>query len=529
MNTASLDADGINRKKLFAGACLALLPTAFSFVLVSNILGQLKNEFILTNQDVGYIGGAALWGMALSLLFLGPFLEKFGLKVAATGAFICHLLGVTLFLAAAPFAGDPTGFWVLFGGAIGMGIGNGLIEVTGNPLAAALFPENKTTKLNHFHAFFPGGMVLGGLLGWAMVQIGSVGPLEISHWTIQIAIVYIPILIYGAMLLPEKFPKTELAQAGIPMAEMFKYTFTHPLVLLLIVVKMVTVSLELGPMRWIPEVLKAAGLHGMLVFVWITGLMCVLRLFAAPVVERLAPTGMLFCAAILTALGLFMFSSIESGIVPLMAAATVFAFGVAFFFPTMVGFMSERFPKAGSLGIVLMIGMGMAASGTVQGLMGGVADRYLPEALDETRTVAVMEQVEARYPAYVAAATEVADNPQALADLGYRAADAQNVLTHNQRALEHYRTTGELDGSLTGNALRALVEGGLPQEQALAKDAFGILRPADNYGGRMAFRWIMPIALIVALFFGLMFLSDRKKGGYRAVRLESAAPGTGSV
>jgi fucose permease len=529
MTTATPDANGINRQKLFAGACLALLPTAFSFVLVSNILGQLKTEFILTNQDVGYIGGAALWGMALSLLFLGPFLEKFGLKVAATGAFICHLLGVTLFLAAAPFAGDPVGFWVLFGGAIGMGIGNGLIEVTGNPLTAALFPKNKTTKLNHFHAFFPGGMVLGGLLGWGMVQVGSLGPVQVSHWTIQIAIVYIPILVYGAMLLPEKFPKTELAEAGIPMGEMFKYTFTHPLVLMLIALMMVTVSLELGPMRWIPEVLQAAGLHGMLVFVWITGLMAVLRLFAGPIVERLAPTGMLFCAAVLTALGLFLFSHIESGMVPLMLAATVFAFGVAFFFPTMVGYMSERFPKAGSLGIVLMIGMGMAASGTVQGLMGGVADRYLPQALDEQRTVAIMEQVEERFPAYVTAAEQAAGDPQVLADLGYRAADAENVLVHNQRALVHYRNTGELDGSLTGNALRALVESGLPQEQALATEAFGVLRPADNFGGRMAFRWIMPIALIVALFFAVMFIRDRKAGGYRAVRLKSASPGAGTV
>ncbi len=529
MSTETLDASGINRKKLFAGACLALLPTAFSFVLVSNILGQLKTEFILTNADVGYIGGAALWGMSLSLLILGPFLEKFGLKVAATGAFIFHLLGVTLFLAAAPFAGDPSGFWVLFFGAIGMGIGNGLIEVTGNPLTAALFPENKTTKLNHFHAFFPGGMVLGGLLGWAMVQIGSIGPLAIGHWTIQIAIVYIPILIYGAMLLPEKFPKTETGEAGIPMGEMFKYTFTHPLVLLLILVMVVTVSLELGPMRWIPEVLKSAGLHGMLVFVWITGLMAVLRLFAEPIVERLAPTGMLFCASILTALGLLMFSTFESGVFKLMVAATVFAFGVAFFFPTMVGLMSERFPKAGSLGIVLMIGAGMGGAGYLQGLMGGVADRHLPDAMDQQSVVEIMEEVTERYPTYVEQAEAVSDNPEALAELGYRAADAANVLMHNSAALQDVRADGELNGALVGNALRSIVDGGLPQEAALAEEANQILRPADNYGGRMAFRWVMPVALVVALFFALMYWRDRKQGGYRAVKLESSKPGAGSA
>src|SRR5699024_9159421 len=105
MNTSNKSVRTINRSRLFKGSCMALLPTAFSFVLVSNILNQLKAEFILTNAQVGYIGGAALWGMAISLLVIGPFLEKIGFKTATKGAFIGHLSGVTLFLAAYPFAG----------------------------------------------------------------------------------------------------------------------------------------------------------------------------------------------------------------------------------------------------------------------------------------------------------------------------------------------------------------------------------------------------------------------------------------
>ncbi|MDZ7720130.1 MAG: MFS transporter [Balneolaceae bacterium] len=175
-----MNKEDLERKKLFAGICLALLPTAFSFILVSNILGQLKNEFILTNADVGYIGGAALWGMAISLLVIGPFLEKIGLKKATIGAFVGHISGVTLFLIGYLFAGDPSAFWILFLGAIGMGVGNGMIEVAGNPLTAALYPDNKTTKLNLFHSFYPGGLVVGGLLGWIMTQIGGVGPINVS-------------------------------------------------------------------------------------------------------------------------------------------------------------------------------------------------------------------------------------------------------------------------------------------------------------------------------------------------------------
>lgn len=525
MSTATLDANGIHRSRLFAGVCIALFPTAFSFALVGGILGQLKAEFILTNAAVGTIGGAVLWGMALSLIAIAPFLEKVGLRVAAIGAFIGHLVGVSLFLSAFFVAGTPAGFWVLFLGALCLGIGNGLIEATGNPMTAALYPDRKTVKLNHFHAFFPGGMVVGALLGWVMFQVG------LAHWTLHIAVMYIPIIIYGITILPLKFPKTETAEAGVPVKEVLLYTITHPIVILLIVVKMVTLSLELGPMRWIPDVLENAGMHGMLVFAWLTGLMAVLRLFAGPVVERLAPTGMLFFAALLTGLGLILFSIFETGAFKLMFAATVFAFGVAFFFPTMVGLMSERFPKAGSVGIVLMIGAGMAASGTLQGQMGGIADRYMPDALDEQRTVQILEQVENRFPEYVERAEAAAGDLDAMADLGYRAQDAQTVVRHNERALSHYRKTGELDGPLTGNALRALTSSGLDQESALIAEAGEVLRPADNYGGRMAFRWVAPVALLVALFFGLMFIRDRKTGGYRAVKLgsESSNPGTGAA
>ncbi len=410
-----------------------------------------------------------------------------------------------------------------------MGIGNGLIEATGNPMTAALFPQRKTVKLNHFHAFFPGGMVVGALLGFFMSQVGDIGVVNLGHWTVHIAVMYIPIFIYGAMLLPLKFPKTETAEAGVPVKDVLLYTITHPIVLLLIVIKMITLSLELGPMRWIPDVLENAGIHGMLVFAWLTGLMAVLRLFAGPFVERLAPTGMLFLAAVLTGTGLLLFSAFESGMFKLLFAATVFAFGVAFFFPTMVGLMSERFPKAGSVGIVLMIGAGMAASGTLQGQMGAIADRYMPDALPEQQTVSVLEQVEENFPGYLEQAQQASGDTQALAELGYLPADVRNVIEHNDKALEHYREQGSLDGPLTGNALRAVLDSNIPQAADLRAEAGAVLRPADNYGGRMAFRWVAPVALIVAAFFAGMFIYDRKKGGYRAVRLDSGEPGTGSV
>lgn len=509
-----------DRKRLFLGICLALLPTAFSFVLVSNILGQLKAEFILTNYEVGLVGGAVLWGMTASLLLIGPFLERIGLKNGTVGAFGGHLLGVTLFLAAYPFAGDPAAFWVLFIGAVGMGIGNGLIEVVGNPLTTSLYPNDKTTKLNHFHAFYPGGMVAGGVIGWLMVQAGLVGPVNIGHWTWQMVIVYIPIVAYGVLLLPEKFPDTERERAGMSIREMFRYTLTHPLFWFLVVLKMCTLGLEMGSMRWIPEVLQAAGIHGVLVLAWISGIMMILRFYANPFVKRLTPTGMLFAASVLTGAGLLMFALLEPGTLAVMLAATVFAVGVAFFFPTMVGLLSERMPRTGSLGMVVMIGFGFIAGGAAAPGMGAIADRYLPQELPEEQTVSVLEQVEERFPDYLEEARAAASSPDSLAALGYRPEEVQNVLSPTEDALAHYRENGDLDGRLTGNALRALYDLGLEQEEELNETAYSILRPAENYGGRMSFWWLAPVAFAISVVFAIMFIRDQRRGGYKVRSIE---------
>src|SRR5690625_5845225 len=122
-----------------------------------------------------------------------------------------------------------------------------------------------------------------------------------------------------------------------------------------------------------------------------------------------------------------MFGFIEAGIFPLLLAATIFGAGVAFYFPTVVGLLSERYPKAGSLGIVLMIGFGFFAAGGANAIMGSIADGYLPDALNEEQTVQVMKQVEERYPTYIKEAHDTAGNPQQPTELGFRDVDVQRV------------------------------------------------------------------------------------------------------
>ncbi len=513
MAESSVTLTAAQRSRLFFGICLALIPTGASFALVSNILVPLKQQFILTNYQVGLIGGAALWGMALSLLIMGPLLEGFGLKNGARAAFAGHIVGITLMIAAAAKVGDPSAFWMLMAGAAILAAGNGMIEVTGNPLVAALYPTEKTKRLNWFHAFFPIGIVLGGLTGFALATWGG----RFSNWPYQIGVIYIPILVYGAMVLPQRFPKTENAEVGIPVGEMFRYTLTKPLFFLMLAMMAITTSMELGPMRWIPSVLQSGGLHGILVLVWISGWMVVLRAMAGHFVERFQPTGMLLIAAILMGSGLFLLSFV-TGTWSAFAAATVFAWGVAFFFPTMVGVVSEKMPRTGSLGIVLTAGIGLGMAGAVGvPLMGKLADGYLAESLPAS-TLGVLQRADQQLPTYV----ERARGTTNLGSLGYREREVADAHAAVRTALAAQQQSGNINNDASANALRAIVSTAIPNEP-LVGEANAILQPAEAAGGQRSFRYVAPAALLLILVFGIMYARDRRLGGYRAVRLERVA------
>ena len=90
-----------------------------------------------------------------------------------------------------------------------IGLGNGSVEASFNPLVATLFPKDKTRMLNRFHVWFPGGIVIGSLLAYFLMD-----KMEIS-WQLYVGLLFIPLAIYGFMFLGQKIPETERVASGV--------------------------------------------------------------------------------------------------------------------------------------------------------------------------------------------------------------------------------------------------------------------------------------------------------------------------
>ncbi len=352
----------MNSTRLFRASCAALIVTAMSFALRGAATANWVAEFGLTNEQAGWVNGTAFWGFTLAMVIGGPLVDALGLGRIAQVAFFGHLLGIGLTVAA-------WDFWSLFVGTLVFGVANGCVEAACNPLVAALYPNDQTTKLNHFHVWFPGGIVIGGLLSFVLGKAGL-------GWRLQFAVMTLPLLGYGAMFFRQTFPLTERVQRGESTSSMFRACMA-PGFVLMVGCMLLTAATELGPGQWIPSILEHAGVSGILVLVWITGIMAVGRMFAGPFVHRLSPIGMLVGSSIASAAGLYVMST-TSG-VALFAAATLFAVGVCFFWPTMLGFVAENFPKTGALGLAIMGGAGMLSVSLVLPIIGGWYDAGIAE------------------------------------------------------------------------------------------------------------------------------------------------------
>lgn len=352
----------INRGRIFSASCVALVVTAMTLGVRAGIMTELAMKFDLTDVQLGWIAGMAFLGFPVATMVGGLIYNFIGPKKLMYIAFAGHLLGLVLTITA-------SGFWTLIISTFCIGFANGSVEAACNPLIADIYHKNKTTMLNRFHVWFPGGIVIGALMSAGLSQLGM-------GWEIKIAIMLLPTIVYGYMIFGQTFP--EMENTEVDTAINLRALFT-PLYIFMLICMTLTATTELGTQQWIERILGNSGAHPMLILAMVTGLMAVGRYFAGPIIHAFNPAGVLLFSAIMAFLGIYLMS-IASG--PLVyAAAIIFALGVTYFWPTMIGFIGENCPKTGALGMSLIGGVGMFSVSMWSPVIGGWLESARADAL----------------------------------------------------------------------------------------------------------------------------------------------------
>lgn len=378
----------INQKKLFIASCFALIATSMAFSIRADIIPALKANFGFSDAQMGAIAGPGLWGFAITIVLGGMIVDKIGMRSLMLLAFFGHVGGVLLTI-------FSTSFISLYTATLIIGLANGTVEAVVNPLTATLYRRDKTRYFNYLHSWWPGGLIIGGLLSYFLTRtLGLAQTTNISlislGWKLKMLLILIPTLIYGYLILGEVFPKTEARAHGVPYKDMFKEAL-RPGFLLFMVLMMMTASTELGPDQWVGNLLQnLVGIQGVLFLAYTAGIMFILRQFVSGyLIKAISPLGILALASALSCVGLWSLSTSRDGRAVLVAA-TIFGLGKAFFWPTMLGVVSERFPKGGALLLGLLGGAGMFCVGWLMSpIMGSIQDHYAIEELPQS----VREQV----------------------------------------------------------------------------------------------------------------------------------------
>lgn len=395
--------------KLFWTCFIALIATAFGFIIRAFSIGDWGKEFGLTATQQGEIFGVGLWPFAISIVLFSLIIDRIGYKTALGFAFVCHVLSSVLTYMA-------SGYWSLWVATFIFALGCGTVEAVINPVVATMFNKDKSKWLNILHAGWPGGLVLAGTI--AMLMSGV-------DWRVKVGLIFIPTIAYGVMMLPRKFPVNERVAAGVPYMDMLKeigalgilivsylvfseigrvfsiptgitlalvaiatigYGFYvkslgRPLFIILLLVMIPLATTELGTDSWVTALMTPElGKHAGWLLVYTSAIMTLLRFFAGPIIHKLSPIGLLAVCALLAAVGLFSLSKAAG--VGIILAATLYGLGKTFFWPTTLGLVAERFPRGGALTLNTMGGVGMLGVGVVGSVfLGALQDHSIDKGL----------------------------------------------------------------------------------------------------------------------------------------------------
>ncbi len=428
---------GLNDKILFWASFCTLIAAGIGFSVRGAILKDWGQQFGFTQSELGTITGGGLVGFGLAIIFFSFLADRFGYGRLMLIAFLLHASSAILTFAATPIYnayGKEGAYMCLYAGMWLFALGNGTCEAVINPLTATLFPKGKTHWLNILHAGWPLGLILGAVIVLGFNQAG-----ESIRWELKLGVFLIPVLAYGLLMFNRPFPQSEAQSAGVSVPSMMKevgmFGFTLgagliglalgqliPMLLgapawigwvagglvwlafgfatnfslgswilaFLYILHAGIGYVELGTDSWITNITEQILENqdwALMAFIWTNVLMFTLRFFAGPIVERINPIGLLFASAVLGTLGLYMLGSpAVDSVWPWIAAVTVYGIGKTFYWPTMLGVISERFPRGGALALGLAGGVGMIGAGILGGPgIGWKQDFFAKESLEQSQ------------------------------------------------------------------------------------------------------------------------------------------------
>ena len=317
----------------------------------SSVAGDLKGVFTKVDplRSAGMVGsvlGVPFLGYAITLFLISPLIDAIGMGLLMRLSGVLIAIGTVIVISAEHIAPDSV-YWIIWGGMLLVGLGWGLVDTNTNPLVVGLYPKDKTHRLNVIHAWWPGGLVLGGLAGWALGKMNV-------QWEYQLITTLVPAVLLFVLCCIAKFPLTERAAAGISFGDMFRELFKRPMFWVWFFCIWFTATAELAPGQWVDMALtRTIGMRGIWLLIYISGLMFVMRHFAGTVVHKLSPVGLLWFSCLLAAIGLW-WLSVASSPVGGFLGATLWGIGVCYMWPTMLATVNERYPRSGALGMGLM-------------------------------------------------------------------------------------------------------------------------------------------------------------------------------
>ncbi len=359
---------GWNEKILFAASFLTLIAAGIGFSVRGAVLKDWGDQFGFTQSELGTITGGGLIGFGITIIAASFLADAIGYGRLMTFGFLLHASSAVVTFAATPVynsMGKEGAFWCLNIGMWLFALGNGFCEAVINPLTATLFPKNKTHYLNVLHAGWPLGLILGALIVLGFGEYARMTN-DTIRWEFKLGAFLVPVVLYGLMMLGRRFPASEAHSSGISISTMI-FTILSPILIFLFIMHMMVGYVELGTDSWIVNITnRVLGNENwaLYAFIWTNSLMFVLRFFAGPIVHKISPLGLLFVSAVLGAAGLYLLGMPFTNTIWMwMGAVTVYGLGKTFYWPTLLGVISERFPKSGAIGLGISGGLGMIAAG----------------------------------------------------------------------------------------------------------------------------------------------------------------------